>query len=147
SDARWALPYDSGRNAIVLAQATQVALSLIGHGWATVVICGNSLFDPADTAPMLTVLCPVAAVHHVTLAPCLAAVLSRCAGDPGRDPARLSADVDLFAHRPHPGSAVVDNTTLTPEQTLAQLARLVAAGAGRLPCPPPAAQGPQPSGE
>ena len=134
-DARWELPYYNDRNTMVLAQAAQLAISLIGHGWRTVLICGNSLFDPADTAPMLTLLRPVAAVHHVTLAPSLATVLDRCAGDPGRDPARLSADVELFAARPHPGTVVVDTTNLSPEQTLAVLARLVATGAGRLPHP------------
>ena len=45
-DARWELPYDDARNAMVLAQATYLAISLFNHGWQTVIICGNSLFDP-----------------------------------------------------------------------------------------------------
>ena len=51
-DARWELPYDDARNAMVLAQAAHLATSLFEHGWQTVIICGNSLFDPADTAPV-----------------------------------------------------------------------------------------------
>jgi adenylylsulfate kinase-like enzyme len=50
-DARWELAYDDARNAMVLAQAGQLAISLFEHGWRTVIICGNSLFDPVDTAP------------------------------------------------------------------------------------------------
>lgn len=134
-DARWELPYDDARNAMVLAQATQLALSLFEHGWQTVIICGNSLFEPADTAPILTRLGPVAEVYHVTLTPALPAVLTRCAGTPDRDPARLAADVELLARKPHPGSAHLDNSSMTPEQTLTELARLVDTGAGRLVCP------------
>ena len=135
-DARWELPYDDTRNAMVLAQAAQLAISLFEHGWHTVIICGNSLFDPEDTAPVLTRLCPVAKVYHVSLAPALPAVLARCADTPGLDPARLAADVELLARKPHPGSARLDNSNLTPEQTLTELARLVENGAGRLSCPP-----------
>jgi hypothetical protein len=135
-DARWELPYDNERNTMVVGQAAQLALSLIIHGWRTVLICGNSLFDPADTTPMLTALSPTAHVHHITLSPDLATVLRRCAADPGRDPARLTADAHLLASRPHPGTAVLDNTDMTPQQILAALARLVANGAGRLTCAP-----------
>jgi hypothetical protein len=34
-DARWELPYDDARNAMVLAQAAQLAISLFEHGWQT----------------------------------------------------------------------------------------------------------------
>ena len=135
-DARWELPYDDARNAMVLAQATDLAISLFNHGWQTVIICGNSLFDPADTAPVLSHLCPVAEVYHITLTPALPTVLTRCAGTPGRDPSQLAADVELLARKPHPGSAHLDNSNMAPEQTLTELARLVATGAGRLNCPP-----------
>jgi hypothetical protein len=134
-DARWELPYDDGRDAMVLTQAAQLAISLFEHGWPTVIVCGNSLLDPAGTAPVLAALCPVARVHHVTLTPDPATLLYRCATAPGRDPSRLAADADLHARRAHPGTARLDNTNLDPEQTLTAIARLIDAGAGRLPCP------------
>jgi hypothetical protein len=134
-DARWELPYDDARNAMVLAQAAQLAISLFEHGWQTVIICGNSLFDPDDTAPVLARVCPAAEVYHVTLTPALPAVLARCAAEPGRDPSRLAADVELLARKPHPGSAHLDNSDMTPQQTLTELARLVDTGAGHLNCP------------
>lgn len=65
-DAQWELPYDDRRNALVLQQAASLARSLFGHGWPIVMICGNSLFDPSDTGPLLRTLCPVAEVYHVT---------------------------------------------------------------------------------
>jgi hypothetical protein len=131
-DARWELPYDDARNAMVLAQATDLAISLFNHGWYTVIICGNSLFEPTDTTPVLTRLSPVAEVYHVTLTPALPVVLTRCAATPDRDPARLAADVELLARKPHPGSTHLDNSTMTPEQTLIELARLIKTGAGHL---------------
>jgi hypothetical protein len=114
-DARWELPYDDARNAMVLVQAARLAVSLFEHGWPTVMVCGNSLFDPADTAPVRALLEPRAQVYHVTLAP---------------GPARLAEDADLAARRVHPGSVPLDNSTLTPEQTLAEIVRLVGSGVG-----------------
>lgn len=136
-DARFELAYDDARNAMVLSQAAELAISLFGHGWQTVIICGNSLFDPGDTAPVLARLCPVAEVYHVTLVPALQAVLARCGtGLPGRGPSRLAEDAEIHARKRHPGSALLDNSALTPQQTLAELARLVSIGAGHLGCPP-----------
>lgn len=133
-DARWELPYSDERNAMVLTQATQLAISLFERGWPTVMICGNSLFDPAVTTPVLTTLCPIAQVYHVTLTPDPATLLRRCATAPGRDPSRLAADVDLHARKVHPGTAGLDNTNLNPEQTLTAIAHLINIGTGLL-CP------------
>jgi hypothetical protein len=136
-DAHFDLTYDDDRNAMVLSQAAELTISLFEHGWRTVIICGNSLFDPFDTEPVLARLCPVAEVYHVTLVPDLQVVLARCGTDlPGRGPARLAEDAQTHARKRHPGTADLDNSALTPEQTLAELARLVSTGAGRLSCPP-----------
>jgi hypothetical protein len=90
-DARFELAYDNACNAMVLSQAAQLAISLFEHGWQTVIIFGNSLFSPDDTAPVLARLCPVAEVHHVTLVPALEAVLARCGPDRPRTTARVPA--------------------------------------------------------
>jgi len=110
----------------------EVGCSLFEYGWPTVLICGNTLFDPTATAVLRSALAPTAEVYHVTLAPKVSTVLSRCTTLP-RDPARLAADAELQAGRPHPGTVRLDSTHLTPEATLAELVRLVNAGAGRLP--------------
>ena len=131
-DARWELPYEERRTAMILTQAAHLANSLFEYGWPTVLICGNTLFDPTATAVLRSALAPTAEVYHVTLAPKVSTVLSRCTTLP-RDPARLAADAELQAGRPHPGTVRLDSTHLTPEATLAELVRLVNAGAGRLP--------------
>ena len=130
-DARWELPYDDRRTAMVLTQAAQLATSLFEYGWSTVVICGNSLFEEADTAVLRSALPLDVEIYHLSLTPELSTVLSRCADLP-RDPSRLAADAELQASRLHPGTVRLDSTHLTPEETLVELARLVNAGAGRL---------------
>lgn len=122
-DARWELPYDDARNAMVLTQAAHLAISLFGHGWRTVVICGNSLFDPADTAHLTTALDPSVEVFHVTLAPSLATVLRRN----DRDAKVLTRDYAAHAVREHPGTVRLDTSAMTAEQGLNALARLVLA--------------------
>jgi hypothetical protein len=133
-DAKWELPYDRRRNAMVLEQASGLVLSLFNHGWLTVMVCGNSLFDATDTEPLLRVLGPVAGVYHVTLTPNLEALLRRCDGS-GRDASRLSADFNIHKLKRHPHTALLDNTDLTAEEALARIAVIVGSGVGRLPCP------------
>ncbi len=131
-DARWELPYDDDRNAMILDQAGWLARSLFDHGWRTVTIFGNSLFGPADSTRVARELSAMAEIFHVTLTPDLDTVLDRCAQASGRDKAALRRDYDVHAARPHPGTARLDNSRLTPEQTLRALAKLVDSGAGRL---------------
>ncbi|MFC7482809.1 hypothetical protein ACFQX7_26365 [Luedemannella flava] len=131
-DARWELPYDDARNAMVLDQSARLARSLFDNGWQTVMIFGNSLFDPADSARIVSELHPPAEIYHVTLTPDIETVLERCAGTARRREAVLRHDFDVHAARPHPASARLDNTDLTPEATLRALVRLVDEGAGRL---------------
>jgi len=48
----------------------------------------------------------------------------------GQRPSRSSSS--LHARKRHPGWALLDNSDMTPEQPLAELARLVSTGTGRL---------------
>lgn len=64
-DPLWELEYDNGRNAMVLEQAVYWVRSLVHHGWLTVILAGNSVFDPYDTAPVAAGLGDLMAVHHV----------------------------------------------------------------------------------
>ena len=133
-DARWELPYDDALNAMVLTQAADLAISLFQHDWRTLTICGNSLFDPSDTAYVRRRLCPTAEIYHVTLVPHLDEVLRRCIGVAGRDAEGLRRDVEVHAAHEHPGTARLDNTNMTAEQSLSELARLVRQGVGRIAC-------------
>jgi hypothetical protein len=133
-DPLWELPYSDERNATMLGQAGQLAISLFEHGWRTVMICGNSLFDPSDTATIVRLLCPLAEIYHVTLTPDIDAVLRRSAGA-GRDPERVRRDVELHESREHPGTARLDNSSISARESLDALASLIRRGAGRLRCP------------
>jgi hypothetical protein len=135
-DARWELPYDDARNAMVLAHATQLALSLSEHGWQTVITCGNSLFEATDTAPILTRLTPIAEVYQVTLTTALPTVLTRCASTPSRNRPSSQPTWNCWHVSHTPARLTWTTQNMTPEQTLTELARLVDTGAGRLNCPP-----------
>ncbi len=131
-DARWELPYDDDRNAMVLRQAARLATDLFDHGRPVVMICGNSLFDPPDIAVLQGALSPMTVVHHVTLAPDPEVLLARNVGRPDRDPAGLLEEAALFRGRLPAGSVVLDNSALTPEATLARIVELVRLGRGVL---------------
>ncbi len=131
-DPLWELEYSDARNAMVMEQAVAWTRSLVAHGWRTVILTGNSIFDPHDTAPVVAALGRDLAVHHVTLLVREDVILARCAGQPDRDPAHLVADLRPTSRLQHPGTALLDSSDLDPHATLEALVRLVVSGAGLL---------------
>jgi len=131
-DPRWELEYDDDRNAMVMEQAVTWTRSLVEHGWRTVILTGNSIFDPHDTAPVVAALGHEIAVHHVTLLVREEVILARCAGQPDRDPAHLVADLRPASRLQHPGTALLDSSDLDAPATLDALVRMVVRGAGLL---------------
>jgi len=131
-DPLWELEYDDDRNAMVLEQAVAWVLSLVEHGWPTVLVAGNSLFDPDDTAPLVAALGGHVAVHHVTLNVTEAVILARCSSQPGRDSAQLVADHRPANRRQHPGTALLDTSELTVRESLDALVDLVRTSSGLL---------------
>ncbi len=133
-DPLWELPYSDERNAMVLDQAVAWVRSLVDHGWRTVLLTGNSLFDPRDTQPVVSALGDLA-VHHVTLRVREDVLIRRCAGQPDRDPAALVADGRPVNRLRHPGTALLDSSDLDVGATLRVLVDLVDGGAGLLTTP------------
>ena len=131
-DPLWELEYDDHRNAMVLEQAVSWACSLVDHGWPTIIMTGNSIFDPFDTAPVVATLSTHMAVHHVTLNVREEVILARCSGQPGRAPARLVRDNRPDERRQHPGTALLDTSRLNVRETLDALVRLVDSNGGLL---------------
>ena len=129
-DPLWELEYSDDRNAMVLEQAVAWTRSLVEHGWRTVILTGNSIFDPHDTAPVVAALSNDVAVHHVTLLVREDVLLARCAGQPGRDPAHLVADLRPESRLQHPGTTVLDSSDLDVRATLDELVRLIGGGSG-----------------
>jgi len=134
-DPLWELEYSDERNAMVLEQAAAWVQSLVAHGWEIVIVTGNSIFDPYDTTRLVAALDGSIAVHHVTLRVREDVLLARCAGQPGRDPARLVADLRPENRLQHPGTALLDSSDLDVDATLRALVGLVGAGAGLLRAP------------
>ena len=131
-DPRWELSYSDARNAMVLDQAVAWVGSLVAHDWRTVIMTGNSIFDPVDTAPVIAALGEDMAVHHVTLRVREDVILARCAGQPDRDPAQLVGDLRPESRLRHPGTAFLDSSDLDVRATLDALVGLVEQGSGLL---------------
>ncbi|GAA3691720.1 hypothetical protein GCM10022204_03770 [Microlunatus aurantiacus] len=145
-DPLWELPYSDERNAMVLDQAVAWVRSLVQHGWRTVIVTGNSVFDPRDTAPVVAALGDMS-VHHVTLQVREDVILARCAAQPDRDPVALAADLRPANRLRHPGTALLESSDLDVDETLHALVSLVDRGAGLLGTTggnPAAADTPQP---
>jgi len=131
-DPLWELEYSDERNAMVMEQAVAWTRSLVDHDWRTVILTGNSIFDPHDTAPVVAALGQDLAVHHVTLLVREDVIMARCAGQLHRDPAHLVADLRPASRFRHPGTALLDSSDLDARATLDALVRMVVSGAGLL---------------
>lgn len=131
-DPHWDLPYDDARTALVLRQCVQLAESFFGADYENVLIAGNAIHDAIDLNPVLPDLLRLSRVFHLSLDPSEEAVLRRTADDPGRSPAHLVNDLHLLRAKRSPWSAPIDNSTLSPLETLHKIAHLVQSGEGEI---------------
>ncbi|WP_405059454.1 hypothetical protein OG474_42940 [Kribbella sp. NBC_01505] len=136
-DPHWDLPYDDARTALVLRQSARLTESFIGAGYDNVLIAGNAIHDAIDLNPVIPDLLKLGQVFHISLDPSEEAVLHRTADDPDRSPAHLINDLHLLRAKRSPWSAPVDNSTLSPLETLQQIAHLIRTGKGEIHGPPP----------
>jgi hypothetical protein len=132
-DPDWALPYDSARAELVYRQVGLLAESFFDFGLDTVLVVGNALHTPEDLDLVLPPLLERGAVFHVTLDPSLTEIVRRVRqrGDEKTDE-WLAAHVSWMRDKYGPWTARIDNTTLTPSETLRAIAAEIARGAGRL---------------
>ncbi|MEV6287664.1 hypothetical protein [Kribbella sp. NPDC051770] len=131
-DPGWDLPYDDARAALVLRQCAQLAESFFGAGYENVLIAGNAIHDAVDLNPILPELLRLGRVFHVTLEPTEEAVLRRTANDLDRSPAHLISELQHARAKRSSWSAPIDNSTLTPLETLQTIAHLIDAGEGEI---------------
>ncbi|GAB3940202.1 hypothetical protein GCM10029976_057530 [Kribbella albertanoniae] len=136
-DPTWDLPYDDARTALVLRQSAQLAKSFVNADYENVIIAGNSIHDAIDLNPVIPDLLRLGQVFHVTLDPTEEAVLQRTVDDPDRSPSHLINDRNHHRVKRSPWSAPIDNSTLTPLQTLQKIAHLVQTGKGEIRGPLP----------
>jgi len=131
-DPHWDLPYDDARTALVLRQSVSLAESFFEVGCENVLIAGNSIHDAIDLNPVIPDLLRLGRVFHLSLDPSEDAVLRRTANDPDRSPAHLMNDLHHLRAKRSPWSAPVDNSTLSPLETLEKIAHLVQSGKGEI---------------
>ncbi len=136
-DPHWDLPYDDARTALVLRQSAHLAESFFEAGYENVLIAGNSIHDAIDLNPVIPHLLQLGRVFHTTLTPTADAVLNRTANDPNRSPAHLVKDLQVLRATRSPWSAPVDNSTLTPLETLQKIAHLTQTAKGEIHGPLP----------
>lgn len=136
-DPHWDLPYDDASTALVLRQCVSLAESFFGADYENVLIAGNSIHDAIDLNPVIPDLLRLGRVFHLSLDPTEEAVLRRTSGDPDRSPAHLMNDLHNLRAKRSPWSAPVDNSNLSPLETLQEIARVVEAGEGELREPTP----------
>ncbi|MFC9687250.1 hypothetical protein ACFTSF_01815 [Kribbella sp. NPDC056951] len=131
-DPHWDLPYDDARTALALRQAAQLTQSFFSADYENVLIAGNAIHDAIDLNPVIPDLLQLGRVFHLTLDPSEEAILQRTAADADRSPAHLISDLQHQRVKRCPWSAPIDNSTLTPLETLQKIAHLVQAGEGEI---------------
>lgn len=98
------------------------------HSFQVVVLTGNGLYHPEVNNLFLKALLPHSQIFHFTLAPALEAVIARVRqrGDIEEHPPGMLADW-LELVRSHCGlwTHVIDNTHLTPQETLDVIERRI----------------------
>jgi hypothetical protein len=142
-DPRWELDGDDQARHFEIAGWHEWLLArsfLTQFGFECVVIGGNGLHTPAEGLnDLITFLLGVGDVFHVTLDPSLDEIRRRVAQRGGdASAASLAEHVAWMRARYRDWTCRVDNTSLRPEEALAEIARRVGAGEGRVTGPLPA---------
>lgn len=138
-DPMWELPEDEWDLELSGWQCWLLARSFLTRGFETVIIGGNGFHTPAEGLnDMIGFLLTVGDVFHVTLDPTLEEVQRRVA-QRGSDmtPESLAEHVASMRARQRSWTCRIDNTSLTPQATVAEIAARVERGDGSLTGPLP----------
>ena len=138
-DPRWELPEDEWDLKLCGWQCWLLARSFLTRGFETVIIGGNGFHTPAEGLnDMIGFLLTVGDVHHVTLDPSLEEIQWRVAQRGSEmSPESLAEHVAWIRARQRSWTCRVDNTSLTPEATVAQIAACIDRGGGTVTGPLP----------
>jgi hypothetical protein len=138
-DPRWELAAEERRYELAGRQCWLLARSFLAAGFGCVIIGGNGLHSPEQINELVTLLLGLGEVYHVTLDPSLSEIQRRVAERGGdRTPEWLAGQVGWMRGRYRSWSCRIDNTSLSPESVLAELAERTGRGEGRLTGPLPA---------
>lgn len=138
-DPRWELAHEERRLELAGHQCWLLARSFLTNGFECVIVGGNGLHTPSEVNELIRLLLEVGDVCHVTLDPELSEIQRRVARRGGDQTAEWLADhVEWMKARYREWTCRIDNTALSPEQTLAEIAARVGRGEGRISAPLPA---------
>lgn len=138
-DPAWELPEDEWDLELSGWQCWLLAQSFLQRGFETLIIGSNGLHTPAEGLnDMIGFLSTVGEVHHVTLGASIEEIQPRVV-ERGRDmtAAAVAEHVESMRPRQRAWTCRVDNTSLTAEETIAEIAARVRRGEGRLTGPLP----------
>lgn len=135
-DPHWELPYDESRVRLMLDQCALLAESFFAGGLERVLIGGNALHTPAEINPLVERLLEMGDVFHVTLDPSLDEIVRRVRQRGGdKTPEWLAVHVNWMRSLYANWTWRIDNSRLTPIETLYEIARCTEGGLGQLSTP------------
>jgi chloramphenicol 3-O-phosphotransferase len=138
-DPRWELAHEERRLELAGYQCWLLAQSFLTAGFDCVMIGGNGLHTPEELNDLVTLLLRLGEVYHVTLDPSLAEIQHRVANRGGdQTPEWLAHHVEWMRARYRPWTCRIDNTSLSPQAAMAEIAERTVRGEGRLTGPLPA---------
>jgi len=138
-DPRWELPKDEWELELCGWQCWLLTQSFLTHGFETVIIGSNGFHTPAEGLnDMIGFLLTVGDVYHVTLDPSVEEVERRIAQRGSDvDSEFIAEEVARMRARHRNWTCRIDNTSLTPEAAVAEIAARVNHGEGIVTAPLP----------
>ena len=138
-DPRWELTHEERRLDLAGYQSWLLVKTFLADGFDTVILGGNGLHTPEEINELVERLVEVGDVFHVTLDPDLGEIERRVAergGDKTND--WLAEHVGWMKAKYGDWTCRIDNTSLSPEDTVVELAARIERGEGRVtgPLPP-----------
>src|SRR5262245_42195124 len=123
-DPRWELPPHEWDLELCGWHCWLLARSFLTHGFETVIIGSNGFHTPAEGLnDMIGFLLTVGDVHHVTLDPSLEEIERRVAeGETDMSSEFVAQEIARMRARHRTWTCRVDNTSLSPEATVAEIA-------------------------
>lgn len=139
-DPTWS-EYTSRRDSMAKHVAAATAAALIREGCEWVVVGSNGLQDREQVGEFVARLQDCAEVFHIFLDPSVPAVQARIAAraqalDGHKTPGWIAENVAWMRSHHRPAGAVIDNSTLSVDQTVEAIYATVVAGRGCIHRPP-----------
>jgi hypothetical protein len=133
-DPHWELPFEERDGELMYAQCATLARSFFDAGFDTVLIGGNALHTRGGRFDELVdSLRASADVYHYTLDPSLEAIVQRVERRGGDKTAEwLGTHVAWMREKYDTWTSVIDNSAMSPEETVAVIADRIKAGEGLL---------------